>query len=121
MTLFISSNLVRATALVSILLLCGSNAFAQTGTGRLYGTVTDPSGAAVTDATVIAVTPDGQSKTAATTRTGSYEITGLAPGTYALTVNASGFASYAKDEVQVVAEESRQVNIALSIAVEKEK
>jgi len=119
--MFIHSNFVRAIVLVLTLLLSGLHVFAQTGTGRLYGTVTDPSGAAVTDATVIAVAPDGQSKSAATTRTGSYEITGLSPGTYTLTVNASGFASYAKDEVQVVAEESRQVNIALSIAVEKEK
>ena len=121
MTLFISSNLVRATALVSILLLCGSNAFAQSGTGRLYGTVTDPSGAAVTNATVIAIGPDGQAKTATTSRTGSYEITGLAPGTYTLTVDAAGFASYAKDQVEVIGGESRLANIALSIAVEKEK
>jgi hypothetical protein len=121
MTFFISNHLVRATALALMLLLCGFNAFAQTGAGRLYGTVTDPSGAAVTNATVIAIGPDGQAKTTTTTRTGSYEITGLAPGTYTLTVDAAGFASYAKDRVEVVGGESRLANIALSIAVEKEK
>src|SRR4030095_9729816 len=118
---FKSNQLVRATALALMLLLYGFNAFAQTGTGRLYGTVTDPSGAAVTNATVIAIGPDGQAKTATTTRTGSYEITRLAPGTYTLTVDAAGFASYAKDQVEVVGGESRLANIALSIAVEKEK
>ncbi len=114
-------KLSRATVLVLTLLLLAASVFAQNGTGRLYGTVTDPSGAAVTEATVIAVAPDGQSRTATTNRTGSYEINGLPPGTYTLTVNAAGFSSYAKDSVEVVAEESRQANIALSIAVEKEK
>ena len=57
--MFIHSNFVRAIVLVLTLLSSGLNVFAQTGTGRLYGTVTDPSGAAVTDATVVAVAPDG--------------------------------------------------------------
>jgi hypothetical protein len=94
---------------------------AQTGTGSLHGTVTDPSGAAVTNATVIAVTPDGTAKTTNTNRTGAYTIDGLAPGTYTLTVSAPGFADYAKDSVQVGGGSSQLVNIALAIAVEKEK
>ena len=121
MTFLKNHKLIRGAFTVLLLLLYCANIFAQTGTGRLYGTVTDPSGATVVDATVIAVSPDGQSKAATTTRTGSYEINGLAPGTYTLTVSAAGFSSYAKEAVAVVAGESQQANISLSIAVEKEK
>jgi hypothetical protein len=104
--------------LVSLSLAC--SAWSQTNTGSLHGTVTDPSGAAVTDATVIAVPADGQAKTTTTGRTGAYEITGLAPGTHTLTVNAPGFAAFAQD-VQVAAGQSQLVNVNLAIAVEKEK
>src|SRR4029077_17022719 len=43
------------------------------------------------------------------------------PGTYSVTVSAPGFADYAKDGVQVVGGSSQLVNVALAIAVEKEK
>jgi hypothetical protein len=112
---------VHILVLFLFFLLFVPSATAQNGTGRIYGTVADPSGAAVTGATVLAVTPDGQSKTATTSRTGSYEINGLTPGTYTLTVNAEGFAAFVLDGVQVVAGESHQANVSLSIAVEKEK
>jgi len=94
---------------------------AQTATGTLHGTVTDPSDAAVSHATVIAVTPDGQAKTTTTNRTGAYEISGLAPGNYTLTVSAPGFADFAKDDIYVAAGQSQLLNIRLSIAVEKQK
>src|SRR5437879_3485761 len=121
MKVLINHKLMQAAVVTLLFVLYCANIFAQTGTGRLYGTVTDPSGAAVVDATVIAVTPDGQSKTATTSRSGTYEINGLAPGTYTLTVSAAGFSSYAKEAVAVVAGESQQANISLSIAVEKER
>ena len=66
-----------------------SGLWAQNSGGSVHGTVTDPSGAAVTGATVIAVTPDGQAKTATTNKTGGYEINGLAPGKYTVTVSAT--------------------------------
>ncbi len=64
MKVLINHKLIRSAFAVLLFLVSCANMFAQTGTGRLYGTVTDPSGAAVVDATVIAVTPDGQSKSA---------------------------------------------------------
>jgi hypothetical protein len=101
-------------------LWCAAPVLAQS-TGTVHGTVTDPSGAAVANATVIAVTPDGQAKTVTTNRTGAYEVSGLAPGNYTLTVSAPGFADFAKDDVNVAAGQSQLLNIQLSIAVEKEK
>jgi Carboxypeptidase regulatory-like domain/TonB dependent receptor len=105
---------------ILVVLWLGCAAWSQTNSGSLHGTVTDPSAAAVTNATVIAVTPQGQTKTANTSRTGAYELNGLAPGTYTLTVNAPGFAAFTHD-VQVSAGQSELVNVTLAIAVEKEK
>jgi hypothetical protein len=113
-------QIVRGVVLLAILGLAGVLR-AQTGTGSIHGTVTDPSGAAVTKATVIAINPDGQTKTATTNRTGGYEITGLAPGNYTITVTAAGFADFAKDDVNVAAGQAQALNIPLEIAVEKEK
>jgi len=113
-------QIVRGVVLLAILGLAGVLR-AQTGTGTIHGTVTDPSGAAVTKATVIAINPDGQTKTATTNRTGGYEITGLAPGNYTITVTAAGFADFAKDDVNVAAGQVQALNIPLEIAVEKEK
>jgi hypothetical protein len=104
-----------------LLLAFAGRVFAQAGAGSLHGTVTDPSGAAVTNATVLAVPAEGQSKTAKTDHTGAYEIDGLAPGSYTVTVSAPGFASVANDDVQVAAAQSQVLNVALSIEVEKEK
>jgi hypothetical protein len=113
---------IRMVRLVAMLAVLGMacRVLAQ-NTGSLHGTVTDPSGAAVTDAAVIALTPDGQAKTAITNRTGAYEITGLAPGKYTVTVNAAGFSDFVQDDVNVTAGASQLLNIPLSIAVEKEK
>jgi hypothetical protein len=114
---------IRRMRLVAILIVLGiaSGVHAQNAAGSLHGTVTDPSGAAVSGAAVIAITPDGQAKTSTTNRTGAYEINGLAPGKYTLTVSAPGFSDFAQDDVTVTAGNSQLLNVALSIAVEKEK
>src|SRR5690348_8807937 len=106
----------RVVAILVVLGIAGV-VHAQNAAGTLHGTVTDPSGAAVGGATVIAITPDGQAKTATTNRTGAYEITALAPGKYTVTVSAAGFSDFAQDDVSVNAGESQLLNIALSIAV----
>src|SRR5438067_576459 len=112
---------IRMMRLVAALALFVTSLQGQNTTGSLHGTVADPSGAAVSGAAVIAITPDGQAKTATTNRTGAYEITGLAPGKNTLTVSAPGFSDFVQDEVNVTAGDSQLLNMSLSIAVEKEK
>ncbi len=114
---------LRFVRILVCLLVAGSSLgiSAQTGTGSIHGTVVDPSGAAVTNATVAAITPDGQAKTATTSRSGYYEIKGLAPGTYTLTVSTPGFADFAQDNINLAPGQSQLLDISLAIAVEKEK
>jgi hypothetical protein len=120
-----SSCLKKAVRGLALLVLIAAlfvvAASAQSGNGSVHGTVTDPSGAAVTNATVAVVTPDGQSKSATTNRTGFYEIKGLTPGTYTVTASAPGFAAYAQDGVQILSGQAQTSNITFAIEVEKEK
>src|SRR5690348_13591469 len=105
----------RFVCMVAVLILLGwsCSIAAQTGTGTLHGTITDPSGAAVVNATVAAIPPDGQAKTTTTSRSGYYEIKGLAPGTYTLTVSAPGFADFAQDNVTVSASQTQVIDVPL--------
>ena len=107
--------------ILTVLLVCGASSLAQTTTGTLRGQVTDPSGAVVTNATVAVRAPGGQTLSATTNRGGAYEIGNLAPGRYAVTANAKGFAVFAEDGVEVAAGQVAQFNIALEISVEKER
>jgi len=100
--------------------LAGSSMWAQAGLGSLHGTVTDPSGAAVTKASVQITTPDGKVLTTTTSGTGSYEVKGLGAGKYGIKVAATGFADYEVDGIEVGSGQSQKMDVALSIAIQQE-
>jgi hypothetical protein len=97
----------------------GAVAYAQ-ASGSLRGEVLDPTGAVVPGATV-SITGNGLTRTAVSDGRGSYEIDGVAPGSYTVDASATGFAEYAQPEVTVAAGQIRQMNLTLEIAVEKEE
>src|SRR5690242_4973626 len=88
----IHSKMGLSFALLSLTLLCTVSAFAQF-TGNIQGVVTDPSGAAIAQAKLTLVN-NGTQVTASTTSdaSGNYRFVSLAPGSYKITVEASGFA-----------------------------
>ncbi len=96
-----NSRKVKATALftawvltlVSILPLLATPTMAQATTGSLRGTVADPNGGVIAGATVT-VKNEGTgsaSSPVTTSGEGTYDIPALQPGTYTVTVEASGF------------------------------
>ncbi|MDX6383850.1 MAG: hypothetical protein QOK48_1423 [Blastocatellia bacterium] len=89
--------------LAATLAIFATSAMAQTSTtGSIEGTVTDPNGAAVKGATITATSPNLISpQTATSNDNGHYLISALAPGTYKVVVDASGFGKYEKDGVSV--------------------
>jgi hypothetical protein len=93
---------------------CGA-ALAQ-DTASITGTVSDPSGAAVSGAQVIISNAEhGITRTAATNGSGDYLFASLPIGAYDLTVTASGFKKYeAKAIVLRVADKAR-VNVTLPV------
>jgi hypothetical protein len=86
--------------------------------GALQGTVTDPQGQAVPDATVTLTSKETNlSKTANTGGSGVYSIPGLAPGTYSVSAEAAGFAKKQQD-VTLVSEQPQSLNIQLDLAAQ---
>jgi outer membrane receptor protein involved in Fe transport len=86
-------------------------------TGSIEGTVTDPNGAAVKGATVSATSPNLITpQTATTNDNGHYQIPALPPGTYKVSVDASGFGKYEKDQVAVNLGRTSTVDPQLNLA-----
>ncbi len=72
------------------------------GTGSISGTVTDPTGAVVPNATVTATNIDTNVKTVRTTTgAGDYSITPLIPGNYMIVIAARGFEGYKQENIVV--------------------
>jgi hypothetical protein len=94
---------------------------AQTNTGTLRGQVTDPSGSAVTTATVIVTTPAGDAITANTNRDGIYEVKNLAPGAYSVKIIAQGFTEFDRDSVDVASGQVQKLDVKLNIEIRQEK
>src|SRR5579863_2504158 len=105
----------------AVLFIFLAGAPAQAPGGSLRGQVTDPSGAAVAGATVVALPAEGASSTATTTRDGSFEIKSLAPGKYTVQVFAQGFAQFEAKDVAVTAAAPAVLNVKLTIQEKEEK
>ncbi len=85
-------NRLRATVLISFLLLSAYAALAQDTTGKIAGNVTDPSGALVTGAHVRVTNVETSiSKSVITNAQGYYEVTQLPIGRYEVAVESTGF------------------------------
>ena len=100
------------------LFLAASRLPAQTSSGGLRGQVTDPSGAAVPQVTVLAAPAPGrpgETKGAVAGNDGSYEIRNLRPGTYVVSAFAKNFAPFEQQKVTVLAGQAQKLNIRLQI------
>ena len=86
------SVFVVSVALLLAGVLSSGNAAAQTFRGTILGTVTDPTGAAITGAGVAVKNVNtGFSRTVSTSDDGTYSVPELPIGTYSVTVEKTGF------------------------------
>ncbi len=115
--MFIKS--LRSFFIFGCVLYLAHFAFAQNTPGTIRGEVVDPSGAAVTNATVVLVPVSGPAITVTTNDQGVFEAK-VPPGVYTLDVSAPGFSLYEKPNVEVAPKHALKLNIALAIAVENE-
>jgi hypothetical protein len=91
------------------------------GPGGISGTVTDPSGAVIPNATVTITAIGGNTvATANTSESGSFSIPSLPPGTYSVNVVARGFQQYVQRNVRVGSARAANVNAALRVGSESQ-
>src|SRR5690349_22378351 len=89
---------------------------AQTTTGSIVGTVTDPSGAIIAGATVT-VTNQGTNIAlkATTDPAGNYVVTPLAVGTYTVAVEAAGFKKSVRSDIPINVQDRVRVDASLEV------
>lgn len=102
---------------VLVLAFCSLGAMAQsTTTGAINGTVTNPNKEVVVGATITAKNKGTNKEATATSDdNGGFKVVSLDPGTYTLTVNASGFAPFTNEAVVVEVGRSTTVDVDLSL------
>src|SRR5882757_6697980 len=84
--------LCKAGALCALAVLCVATAYSQAVNGTLLGTVTDSTGAVVPNAKVtITETNTNISRANTSNESGNYVFPDVAPGTYAVVVEITGF------------------------------
>ncbi len=91
------------------------------GLGSIVGRVTDPSGASVASAKIIATQEGtGFSRTALTDAEGLYVIPSLQPARYALSVEARGFSTSKNSGIELLADQTLTVNFGLKLGMTTE-
>lgn len=113
---------IVTTIALCLLTLCFVEAgYSQQRPGSLRGQVLDELGGAIIGASVTAIDAEGKEKSVITNESGTYTITGLAPGKYTLRVVNAGFAMYENTEVEVVAGKAEQLDVTLKVAIEEQR
>ncbi len=98
------------------LFLVASSLIGQTSQGVISGTVTDPSGSVVQRATVtITDEGNGVSRQFEANAQGFFDAEGIQPGTYTLTVTATGFNQAVTKGILIDPGQRRQNDITLSV------
>src|SRR5215813_9717203 len=101
----------------ALLTLLPPRAYAQTATTTtVSGTVTDPNGAAVANATVkLTDTATSTDRNATTNSEGQYSFYAVSPGLLKVTINAQGFKTKVVTDIQASATIVATVNVSLDV------
>jgi hypothetical protein len=114
------SSFSIAVALLVLMFVVCSCAQTTVGTGSINGTVTDPTGAAVSGARIVITnTGTGQALNLATNAGGAYASGSLDPGTYRVQVLAKGFSSV-NETIGVEVGNTSTANIKLQLGQESQ-
>jgi hypothetical protein len=114
-------NAMKRVQRLIYFVLAATAALAQSDRGTITGTVSDPAGAVVADATVEArnAATDGVYQ-AATTTTGNYTLSQLPVGSYALTVSVPGFKTYVRSGITVPVAQTLRIDVLLEVGAASE-
>jgi hypothetical protein len=100
---------------VAVFLLGGAPAWSQ-ASASLRGNITDPSGAAIPNATVHLINfATNSDRTTTTDQRGSYTFADVIAGTYRLLVEAPGFEKYEQDDIRIQANAPATLDLKMTI------
>lgn len=103
-------------AIALILVVSGATSFAQYDNGSLVGTIHDPSGAAVPNATItITNTATGVSSVVKTSGSGDYEVPSLRVGVYTISATAAGYATAEAKNITISVGARERIDLTLNI------
>ncbi|HLJ14643.1 MAG TPA: TonB-dependent receptor [Bryobacteraceae bacterium] len=110
------SCLLKILVPIACILLLPAMSRAQLLQGTINGNVSDPSGAMVAGARVVAIDEATHFERAAvTTSTGAYTLSDLPPGTYTVTASAPGLQAYRLTGVAVTVQTVTRVDIRMAV------
>jgi hypothetical protein len=102
-------------SIVAISMIFDGQVHGQSTFASLRGTVRDPSGAAIANATVTVTSDATQvSREARTGQTGTYAVFDLAPSIYKITIAAPGFATQHRRDVELTVNAEEVVDFGLN-------
>ncbi len=114
-------SVLFAVPLLTLALGLTPSSFGQGITGSIAGTVTDPSGAGVPGATVTVREVDTNATRIVTTSDiGSYTVTQLAPGSYSVKVDKTGFKTFQQNDITLQINQLVQINAELGLGSQQE-
>ncbi|HEY7337910.1 MAG TPA: TonB-dependent receptor [Bryobacteraceae bacterium] len=107
---------MRATFVLAAVSIYAAQVFAQTSSGTITGTISDPGGAVVASAPIEARnTETGATYPVASSSTGNYTLNQLPAGTYELTVTVPGFKKYIRQGLVVQTAQTIRVDATLEV------
>ncbi len=111
------SNIKKLILVSAVIALGITSVLAQEGTATLRGTVTDPNGSVVPNATVsVANQETGLNRRTVTTNdTGDYVFSSLRPGLYRVTVEANGFKKAVKSGIRLNVGETQNFGFKIEV------
>jgi hypothetical protein len=116
MTMKIAVRLVLGLAM----LMGVGQVWAQSATGTIAGTVTDPDGALVPSAAIVVSSGSGSARKLTSDAAGAFVIGRLVPGRYELKVSAKGFTAATMSDVMVTGGKTTAAVVKLDISVNSE-
>jgi hypothetical protein len=96
-------------------------AVAQGTTGEIRGTVSDPTGAVIPNASIVLTSDESSIPATLTGRDGSFRFAGVPAGRYSLIVTADGFAPATLDGIEVLPGKIVQKNVGLQLPVAQQQ
>jgi hypothetical protein len=97
------------------LLVFASMALAQSNTGRLVGSVSDPSGVIPGATVVVTDNKTGKERTVVASDDGTFTIPQLDPGTYTVRITAPGHKAFAASEVKIDVARDYTLNATMEV------